>query len=140
MTEIAVRDSLRDSLRLFDWMPRLFDFNLDMPHMRVEEYLEDGNLVLKAEIPGINPDKDVKISCNEGWLRIEAEREELSEHKDKKGYRSEFKYGSFMRDVPLPAGAKGKDIKASYKDGVLMVKVPMPKEVQGMSNIPITHE
>lgn len=140
MTEIAVRDTLRDSLRLFDWMPRLFDFDLDMPQMRVEEYVEDGHLVLKAELPGIDPDKDVKISCNEGWLRIQAERKESSEHKDKEGYRSEFKYGSFMRDMPLPAGAKRTDIKASYKDGVLMVKVPMPEEVQSVSNIPITHE
>lgn len=140
MTEIAVRDSLRDSLRLFDWMPRLFDFDSDMLQMRVEEYVEDGNLVLKAEMPGINPDKDVKISCNEGWLRIQVERKESSEHKDKEGYRSEFKYGSFMRDVPLPAGAKRKDIKASYKDGVLLVKVPMPEQVQSVSNIPITHD
>ena len=140
MTEIAVRDTLRDSLRLFDWMPRLFDFDLDMPQMRVEEYVEDGHLVLKAELPGIDPDKDVKISCNEGWLRIQAERKESSEHKDKEGYRSEFKYGSFIRDMPLPAGAKRTDIKASYKDGVLMVKVPMPEEVQSVSNIPITHE
>lgn len=140
MTEIAVRDSLRDSLRLFDWMPRLFDFDFDMPQMRVEEYVEDGNLVLKAEMPGIDPDKDVKISCNEGWLRIQAERKESSEHKDKEGYRSEFKYGSFTRDVPLPNGAKRTDIKASYKDGVLMVKVPMPEEVQSVSNIPITHD
>ncbi len=52
--------------------------------------------------------------------------EEKSEHKSKTGYRSEFRYGSSMRSIALPAGVKEQDITATYKDGVLEVRAPAP--------------
>ena len=66
------------------------------------------------------------MSVSEGMLHIKAEREEKSEHKSKTGYRSEFRYGSFMRSIALPPGAKEEDITASYKDGVLEVGARLP--------------
>lgn len=70
--------------------------------LRTEEYLDDATLVVRVELPGIDPDQDVDISIAEGVLRITARREEKSEHKDKQSYRSEFRYGSFERVIPLP--------------------------------------
>jgi HSP20 family protein len=96
------------------------------PSMKVEQYLDGDTLVVRAEVPGIDPDQDVDVSVSEGMLHIKAEREEKSEHKDKAGYRSEFRYGSLQRSIALPHGAREEDITASYKDGVLEVRAPAP--------------
>ena len=107
--------------------------------LRVEEYREDGTLVVKAEVPGIDPESDVEINLVGNQLQIGVRREEKSEHKDKEGYHSEFRYGSFSRSVTLPAGVTQDDVQASYRDGVLEVRVPLPEEVaSGPRRIPIT--
>jgi len=95
--------------------------------IRLEEYDEDGTLVIRAEAPGIDPDKDVDISIDRGLLRIHLEREQRDESKTAKGYRSEFRYGAFTRTVPLPPTATEKDVEASYLDGILEVRVPVPE-------------
>jgi HSP20 family protein len=84
--------------------------------------------VVKAEAPGIDPDNDVDITLAGSQLQITVRREEKSEHKDKEGYRSEFRFGTFSRTVSLPAPVNQEDIRASYTDGVLEVRVPLPEE------------
>ncbi|MGB8649710.1 MAG: Hsp20/alpha crystallin family protein [Mycobacteriales bacterium] len=123
-----------------DWMSRLFDDRMladrlgwplgEKDLMRVEEFAEDGMLVVRAEMPGIDPEKDVEISMHDGMLHIRAERREVSEQKDKAGYRSEFRYGMFERTLPLPAGVSDTDVTATYKDGILEVRMPKAKEGQ----------
>jgi len=93
--------------------------------VRVEEFSEDDTLVVRAELPGIDPDKDVEISIHDGVLHIKGERSEHEEETKRSRYRSEFRYGMFERTVPLPAGATEKDIQATYKDGLLEVRIPM---------------
>lgn len=106
---------------------RFLDGDLTMASSIKVEQFQDGNtLVVRAEVPGIDPDKDVDVSVSDGMLHIKAEREEKTEHKSKTGYRSEFRYGSFVRSIALPAGAREEDITASYKDGVLEVRAPAP--------------
>jgi HSP20 family protein len=106
---------------------RFLDGDLPMtPSMKVEQFLDGSTLVVRAEVPGIDPDQDVDVSVSEGMLHIKAERQEKSEHKTKSGYRSEFRYGSFSRSIALPPGAKEEDITATYKDGVLEVRAPAP--------------
>ena len=74
----------------------------------------------------------------DGTLKIQAERKERSEHKDKASYRSEFRYGSFTRSIPLPPGTREEDIKASYKNGILEVRVPVAAEEESAATqIPI---
>lgn len=108
--------------------------------LRVEEFMDDGSLVVRAELPDIDPDKDVELSVAEGMLHIQATREQKTEKRDKEMYRSEFRYGSFVRDVRLPEGTKDEDITASYKDGVLEVRVPMPEQPkETVTRVPITH-
>jgi HSP20 family protein len=122
-----------------EWMERFLSARspsrwLDLPGfgewveraaMRVEEYREDDTLVVRAELPGIDPDTDVDISVVEGRLTIRAERKEESREERKGYYRSEFQYGSFVRTVPLPPGADESLVQASYTDGVLEVRVPI---------------
>lgn len=95
--------------------------------MRVEEYVEDDTCVIRAELPSIDPDKDVEISVADGILHLHAQREERREEERPSGYRSEFHYGTLERSIRLPEGVTEADIKASYKDGILEVRVPAPK-------------
>ena len=89
--------------------------------MRLEDYVKDGSYVIRAELPGIDPEKDVEITVSERILTIKAERheEEVGKH------HSEFHYGTFSRSVTLPAGADKEHIDAVYGHGILEVTVPL---------------
>jgi HSP20 family protein len=95
--------------------------------MRLEEFLDGDTCVIRAELPGIDPEKDVEITIADGILHLRAEREERSEDKRPEGYRSEFHYGRLTRNIRLPEGATEDDVTASYRDGILEVRVPAPK-------------
>ncbi|WP_055867549.1 Hsp20/alpha crystallin family protein [Frankia sp. CpI1-P] len=93
--------------------------------IRVEETDEAGMHVVRAEMPGIDPARDVEITVAEGVLSVRAERRDEKAEKTDHGYRSEFRYGSFSRSLPLPAGAKDDQVAATYKDGILEIRVPV---------------
>lgn len=95
--------------------------------IRVDEYREDGNLVVRAAIPGIDPDKDVELTVSDGMLHIEAERHEEREIEEKGYLRHEIRTGSFSRSLPLPESVSESDVSASYKDGILEIHVPSPE-------------
>ncbi len=97
---------------------------VDTHLIRLEDEMQDGHYLLRAELPGIDPAKDVDITVHDGQLTIKAER---SEKKEANG-RSEFTYGSFTRSVTLPAGANEDDIKANYDKGILTVDVVLPEQ------------
>jgi HSP20 family molecular chaperone IbpA len=107
----------------------MFDTRL----MRLEDELKDGRYEVRAEIPGVDPDKDVEITVCDGQLTIKAER---SEKKEFDG-RSEFSYGSFIRTVSLPAGANEDDIKATYDKGILTVSVAVPKPASAEKHVKV---
>ncbi|MDO9495672.1 MAG: Hsp20/alpha crystallin family protein [Nocardioides sp.] len=98
--------------------------------MKVEEFVEDDTCVIRAELPGVDPDEDVDISVADGVLHLRAERKERTEEKMPHGYRSEFHYGMFDRSIRLPEGTTENDISATYKDGILEVRVPAPTPVE----------
>ncbi len=88
--------------------------------MRLEDELtKDGRYEVRAEMPGVDPAKDIDITVREGRLTIKAEREE----KRQENGRSEFSYGSFVRSVSLPTGANEDDMKATYDKGILTVSI-----------------
>lgn len=109
---------------MLDWLESNAPLNLRglglAPYVRVEDYVEEGGYVVRAELPGIDPDQDVEVTVEGDVLTIRGERRE--ETKDKN--RREFHYGSFRRSVPLPKGTDPEKITASYTDGVLEVRVP----------------
>jgi HSP20 family protein len=96
--------------------------------IRADEFTEDGTLVVKVEIGGIDPGKDVEVSLDGDVLHIEAHRREEKETKERDYTRRELQYGSFRRDLVVPVGTTQKDVKADYKDGILEVRVPMVVE------------
>jgi len=87
--------------------------------IRVEEFVEGGRYMIRAELAGFDPDKDIEVTVESGYLTIHAERSGTTEGK----HRSEFRYGSFTRSLTLPTTAKEDDITASYRDGILTVTV-----------------
>ena len=130
----------RERSDVLDAFRRFFTGDLEPASwLRVEEFVEDDTLVVRAELPGIDPEKDVDISVVNGSLRIRATREEKTEHKEKDSYRSEFHYGSFVREVALPEGSDESDVTATYVDGVLEVRVPVGERTRPEPvRIPVT--
>lgn len=93
--------------------------------------------VIKAELPGVKKE-DVNLTVEDGLLTLRGERKYESEHKDEKVHRVETAYGSFMRQFRVPEDASAEGIEASYKDGVLNVRLPkVPPKVNEAKRIPV---
>jgi HSP20 family protein len=130
----------REGFEMLEPFRRLLEGDVETSWPRVEEYREGDTLVVRAELPGIDPEKDVELTVADDMLHLRAERRERTEHKDKSSYRSEFRYGSFTRAIPLPKGCKDEDIAAAYRDGVLEVRVPVaePPDRSASRKIPVS--
>ena len=98
-----------------EWMPA------------VDMIRENGDLVVRAEVPGIKPE-EIEIKAEEGVLTISGKHEEAKEEKGKHFVRRERRYGAFSRTMALPDGVDPKKIKASTHDGLLEVTIPLPEE------------
>jgi HSP20 family protein len=143
MTALTKREPTLERFGVFDLFDRMFDdwvkvlplhrpmfgrwSTEDMIH--VDEFRENGTLVIRAELPGIDPNKDVELTVADGMLTIEAERHEDKQVEEKGYLRRELRHGSFTRTLPLPTKVTEADIKANYKDGILEIRVPAPKAV-----------
>jgi HSP20 family protein len=141
MSDDTKRDDERPArLELFDRFDRMFgDWMSSLPFrralenwdderaqmIRVEEFEEDGAVVVRAELPGVDPAEDIDVTVSGGALRITAERNQ-EERSEERGYvRKELRYGRFSRTVPLPEGAAEADVTATYTNGILEVRVPL---------------
>jgi HSP20 family molecular chaperone IbpA len=102
-----------------------FDFR---PSIDVER--TDGELIITAELPGIDPDKDVEITLQDDYLTISGEKSEEREISEENRYLRERHYGKFVRRVPVPDGVTEDMISADYDRGVLTVTVKLPEEAQ----------
>lgn len=102
--------------------------------MRIEEFQRNGDLVVRAELPGFDPEKDIDIQVADGMLTIEAVREEREESER----RSEFHYGRFVRSLSLPPGVDEDAVSASYGDGILEVCIAMPVVKTEAVHVPVT--
>jgi HSP20 family protein len=102
----------------------------------VEVFERDNNLVVRAELPGLNKD-DVKVEMTDAGLVIQGERKREHEEKGEGFYRSERSYGQFYRLIPLPEGADAEQAKAQFENGVLEVAVPVPESQRRRRSIPI---
>lgn len=102
------------------WLENPWPFAEHNP-VRIEESVEDGKYLVRAELPGFDPEKNISVTAHERLLTITAEREaRTAEHG-----RSEFYYGKFSRTVSLPSGAQTAKTTAGYKDGILEISMPV---------------
>ena len=137
MSTVAKRASTPMS-DMLEWLESNSPFNVRgiglAPYVRVEDFVEDDTFVLRAELPGIDPDKDVELHVEHDMLTISGERREEIKEKNHR----ELHYGSFRRTIPMPPGTKPEDVVASYEDGVLEVRVPMGGPEPPSTKIPVT--
>jgi HSP20 family protein len=81
------------------------------------------NLVLKLEVPGMQP-ADLNIEATAKSVSISGDRQsEIKSEEDGKT-RSEFRYGSFQRVIPLPVAIQNTEVKAEYKNGIVYLTLP----------------
>ncbi len=92
----------------------------------VDIYDNDENIVIKAELPGLDK-KDIVVDVKESVLTLKGERSITHEVKEEKCYLRERTFGKFERAFTLPKNVDPEKIKADYTDGVLQIKIPKPE-------------
>jgi HSP20 family protein len=100
------------------------------PRLDISE--TDKEITISAELPGIEPE-DIDISLDRNTLTISGEKQVQEQEKNQRYYRIERSYGSFHRSIPLPNEVDEDKIDASFKRGVLKVKMPKTKAAQEKS-------
>jgi HSP20 family protein len=121
-------------------MDRMFDHFLDgfggrsgngpgaiAPAIDLDE--TEKEMVLTAELPGVS-DKDIEVSLAGDVLTIKGEKKTETEEKKGNATYTERRYGSFARSLRLPFEVKDEQVDATFKDGVLTVRVPKPADLQ----------
>ena len=137
--ELIKWNPIRDVFSLRHQMNHLFD-DVFRPVVRgddrssswnfyptVDIYDNDENIVITAELPGIDK-KDIVIDVKDGVLTLKGERFFNNEVKEEKYYRRERTFGKFERVFRLPAEVDPEKISADYKDGILKIDIPKPEE------------
>jgi len=133
---------------LFDWlhlpvgMPSpTFNLLSEVAHpMRAEEFTEGSDHVVRIEMPGIDPEKDVELWVEDHVLFARVARRETAREEREGHFRSEFRYGEFARRIALPSGVSDDDVKATYRDGILELRFPAVSAVdEPARRIPVQH-
>ncbi|HET9530704.1 MAG TPA: Hsp20/alpha crystallin family protein [Blastocatellia bacterium] len=106
---------------------------------QVEVFEREGQLVVRADLPGLTKD-DVRVEVTDNGVLLEGERR--YEHEENQGgvYRSERSYGSFRRLVPLPEGVNAENAEATFKNGVLEITMQAPQQQTRRRQIEIQGE
>jgi HSP20 family protein len=95
----------------------------------VDIYETDNDIVLKAELPGVDP-KDVEVRVEDNNLYLKGERKFEKEVKEQNYHRVERSYGSFARSFSLPNSISADKVTAEFKDGLLTLTMPKREEAK----------
>jgi HSP20 family protein len=120
-----------------DWLAQQFQAFAETEQIAVEEFEEDGKHVVRAELPGVDPDRDVEVTVQDGMLHIRAERREETKTEKPHYFRQELHYGACVRNIALPAGCSEEDVTADYSDGILTIRLPLAQEKAAATKIPV---
>ncbi len=101
------------------------------------EYYDGNELVIEADLPGIDPDRDIEVSISNDILHIRACR---ASGVDLGGRPSDLRWGTFVRDIALPSATAEDQVRATYRNGQLVVRAPAggPRKVASV-RIAIVH-
>jgi len=94
-------------------------------------------VIVRAELAGIDPAKDLDISVHDGMLTIRGERRHEDRQDNDQYVRLERRYGAFERTLAIPEGVNAEDIQAQYRDGVLEVVIPGAAQVASVRKVPV---
>jgi len=131
-------DPFREMMIVRNSMDRKFDGNLSLApsswksfnwSIALDVVESDDEYLIKASLPGINPD-DLEITFSENQLTITGEVKEEEELDEAHYHLRERRYGSFTRSIKLPSGIESDKIEAKYDSGVLKLHLPKVEEVK----------
>ena len=132
-------DPFRDLVEMQQEMNRVFDGFFGRPASAAaaermwmplcDMYETKDDLYVAFELPGVR-EKDVSVSISGDLLTLRGERKWERELKDENYHRLERVYGKFERSVPLPVPVEAEKVKATYRDGVLEIKLPKAEKVK----------
>jgi HSP20 family protein len=117
--------------RIRPWWPERW-FRTDELEVRapaIDLYEDKDDIVVKAELPGMDKN-NIEVNLTDNTLTIKGEKKKEEEVKEESYYRSERSYGAFIRTVELPKSVHGEKVKASFKNGILEVRVPKTEEAK----------
>jgi HSP20 family molecular chaperone IbpA len=115
---------------LFDWLdggfglPPMFRNGADLHSIPIEITEQDTALLVRAELPGMDPERDIEVTVSDDVLAIRAQHVETRQDKEK--HSSEFRYGSFQRVLRLPGPIPQEGVEAGYDQGILTLRIPKP--------------
>jgi len=119
-----ILDIKDDFDRLIDrFFSREFDLWEGVRAFDVDIYEEGDNIILKAEIPGMNKE-DIQVSLTEDTVTISGKKSEEKKIEKENYYRKEIRTGSFSRSFTLPCAVDREKVKATYKNGILEIVLP----------------
>ena len=115
--------------RMPGWPSRFGLQETEMPDPVVDIFLEGGDIVVKAEVPGMKRD-DLEVRLDHGRLVIRGEKHKEEKTERKNYFRMERSYGAFSRFIDLPCEVRQEKVKATFKDGVLEIRLPKTDEAK----------
>jgi HSP20 family protein len=134
MTTLVRWEPFRELTSLHNEMSRWLNGALEGPGRVTQSWVPaldvwetESDVVYSFDLPGI-PEEKISIEVSDGTLTVSAEREKVEEVSDERYFRFERRFGTFSRAVGLPQGVNEDKIAASYRDGVLEIRVPKPEE------------
>lgn len=138
MANLTRWDPFREMMTLRNAMDKLFDSAFVGPNvaweqealsMAVDVVENPDNFIVKASIPGINPD-DLEITMNNNVLTIKGEVKEEKDIEEARYHIRERRFGSFSRSFTIPSNVKANSIQANYQNGVLILSLPKAEEAK----------
>ena len=109
------------------WLPRAVREAPWAPDLEV--VVDKDVLIVRADLPGISPE-EVHVEVADDRLVVKGERKREFTEEKKDYYRTERTYGQFARTIPLPEGAIGEGARATFVNGVLEVRIPVPPRAE----------
>ena len=113
------------------WWPQRWSLPavLEISAPAVDLYEDKDDIVLKAELPGMEKD-NIEVNLTNSTLTIKGEKKNKEEVKEENYYKCERSYGSFVRTLDLPKDIHAEKVKASFKNGILEIRLPKTEEAK----------
>jgi HSP20 family protein len=133
-----LHDVLREAFDLrWPFSQRMARFGAELKEPAIDMFDRKDAVVVKAELPGIDPNK-IDVTVADGELRISGERSEEKEVKEENYYHAERRYGRIFRAVSLPDGCDAEGVTATSKDGV--VEIVIPRKVAAAKKVEVKRQ
>lgn len=140
MTQLTRWEPFRDLVSLREAMDRLFEESVVRPGdaalapratgtLAVDVYETDDDVVVKASVPGVEPE-DLDISITGDTLTIKGETRAEEDVEEENYVYRERRYGVFSRSMTIPTSVEADEADAEFEDGVLTLRLPKAEEVK----------